>query len=408
MIGLAFRNIGRNMKRTILTAFSIFLAVYIIILLVSICETMIDDMIENEKKYVTGDFRIADRTYLENEDLMPLQFNIDNVDEKIAAIEDLDPAIHAEALIKTGVYAYLDGELETAFAVGVEIGKSAYTSDGGTKLIAGRLPENGKKEIAATTRLLSRLGLSVGDRITLMVRTTTSSTNAATFDITGEIAFSSADLNADTVIVPLDVLSRLCRMEKGALEILVTCDGNEDEEKYLSAIKEALDAENLRIDYWKDSSMAYSFIPLFDTTYAIVELLFFLISSTLIFNTTMMCVLERKKEIGTMIAFGFRRSTVIIQFVIEAAIISLFGTLAAGVAGAATLALIDSVGLDLNALGGEAVQGWNFSNMLYPEIGLPMLAAITATGLAVAVLAAFLASYRIRKIEVANALREED
>ena len=408
MIGLAFRNIGRNRKRTILTAFSIFLAVYIIILLVSICETMIDDMIENEKKYVTGDFRIADRTYLENEDLMPLQFNIDNVDEKIAAIEDLDPAIHAEALIKTGVYAYLDGELETAFAVGVEIGKSAYTSDGGTKLIAGRLPENGKKEIAATTRLLSRLGLSVGDRVTLMVRTTTSSTNAATFDITGEIAFSSADLNADTVIVPLDVLSRLCRMEKGALEILVTCDGNEDEEKYLSTIKEALDAENLRIDYWKDSSMAYSFIPLFDTTYAIVELLFFLISSTLIFNTTMMCVLERKKEIGTMIAFGFRRSTVIIQFVIEAAIISLFGTLAAGVAGAATLALIDSVGLDLNALGGEAVQGWNFSNMLYPEIGLPMLAAITATGLAVAVLAAFLASYRIRKIEVANALREED
>lgn len=408
MIGLAFRNIGRNRKRTILTAFSIFLAVYIIILLVSICETMIDDMIENEKKYVTGDFRIADRTYLENEDLMPLQFNIDNVDEKIAAIEDLDPAIHAEALIKTGVYAYLDGELETAFAVGVEIGKSAYTSDGGTKLIAGRLPENGKKEIAATTRLLSRLGLSVGDRITLMVRTTTSSTNAATFDITGEIAFSSADLNADTVIVPLDVLSRLCRMEKGALEILVTCDGNEDEEKYLSAIKEALDAENLRIDYWKDSSMAYSFIPLFDTTYAIVELLFFLISSTLIFNTTMMCVLERKKEIGTMIAFGFRRSTVIIQFVVETAIISLFGTLAAGVAGAATLALIDSVGLDLNALGGEAVQGWNFSNMLYPEIGLPMLAEITATGLAVAVLAAFLATYRIRKIEVANALREED
>lgn len=408
MIGLAFRNIGRNRKRTILTAFSIFLAVYIIILLVSICETMIDDMIENEKKYVTGDFRIADRTYLENEDLMPLQFNIDNVDEKIAAIEDLDPAIHAEALIKTGVYAYLDGELETAFAVGVEIGKSAYTSDGGTKLIAGRLPENGKKEIAATTRLLSRLGLSVGDRVTLMVRTTTSSTNAATFDITGEIAFSSADLNADTVIVPLDVLSRLCRMEKGALEILVTCDGNEDEEKYLSAIKEALDAENLRIDYWKDSSMAYSFIPLFDTTYAIVELLFFLISSTLIFNTTMMCVLERKKEIGTMIAFGFRRSTVIIQFVVETAIISLFGTLAAGVAGAATLALIDSVGLDLNALGGEAVQGWNFSNMLYPEIGLPMLAEITATGLAVAVLAAFLATYRIRKIEVANALREED
>lgn len=46
--------------------------------------------------------------------------------------------------------------------------------------------------------------------------------------------------------------------------------------------------------------------------------------------------------------------------------------------------------------------------MLYPEIGLPMLAAIVATGLAVAVLAAFLATYRIRKIEVANALREED
>lgn len=408
MIKLAFRNIGRNRKRTILTAFSVFLAVYIIILMISICETMIGDMIENEKKYVTGDFRIADRTYLENEDLMPLQFNIDNVDEKIAAIEDLDPAIHAEALIKTGVYAYLDGELENAFAIGVEIGKSAYTSDDGTKLIAGRLPENGKKEIAATTRLLSRLGLSVGDRVTIMIRTTTSSTNAATFDITGEIAFSSADLNADTVIVPLDVLSRLCRMEEGALEILVTCDGNEDEERYLSAIKEALDAGNLRIDYWKDRSMAYSFLPLFDTTYAVIELLFFLISSTLIFNTTMMCVLERKKEIGTMIAFGFRRSTVIIQFVVESAIISLFGALAAGVAGVATLALIGSVGLDLNALGGEAVQGWNFSSMLYPEIGLPMLAAIVATGLAVAVLAAFLATCRIRKMEVANALREED
>lgn len=87
----------------------------------------------------------------------------------------------------------------------------------------------------------------------------------------------------------------------------------------------------------------YNLIPVL-TAYENVELAFGMFGRS-----------ELSNSACTMIAFGFRRSTVIIQFVVEAAIISLFGTLAAGVAGAATLALIDSVGLDLNALGGEAV-----------------------------------------------------
>lgn len=405
---LALKNIGRNKKRTFLTALAVFLAVYIILIMIAFCETMINDMLENSKIYSTGDFRITDKTYLENEDLAPIQFNIDNASQKAEMLEKLPFVERAEALSKIGVSAYQDGELTNLTAIGVETQKSSFTTSKGVMLLEGRMIRTGENSLMATTSALDKLGLDVGDRITLISRTTTASTNAVTFDIVGEVAYNSSEFNGEIVIMPLDSLSRLCRMGAGAIEILVHTTDDSDRYESEKAMHSILNDESLNIDFWQEKSFIYAFMPFYDWMYAVIEALFFFISSTLVFNTTMMGILERKKEISAMLAFGFSRCSVILLFIQEAGFTAIIGTITACISGFASIALAGRYGIDLTKFGADEIEGWSFSNILYLELEAKIIIGVAAVCLFISISAALLASLKIRKIEVADALREED
>lgn len=83
MFKLAWKNILRNKRRSILSASAIFFAVVFVSSMLSLYEAMIKDMSDNAINHQLGNINVKTQKYIDNERILPLQFYISEVDKKI-------------------------------------------------------------------------------------------------------------------------------------------------------------------------------------------------------------------------------------------------------------------------------------------------------------------------------------
>lgn len=405
MIKLAFRNCLRNKRRTIITGLSMLVAVFVVIVIEAWMFSLIDDMTGNDRLFSIGDVRIRTEKYNEYESLMPIQFYIEDYQAFKEELLNRPEVDRVEAIINAYGSLYDNGTLNSVSVIGAEVG-SVYIGDQ-TTVREGRLLEDGKREIMATPKLLDEYNLAVGDSITIIFKTVSGGSNAATFRIVASVAYDNAEFNSALLVTSVSALSSVMHIEDGAIEAHLYLKNGVDADEEAELLSDVYEDRELDIESWKDVSVIYSMIPMYYVMIAIIIILFFFIASTLVFNTMMMSTLERRKEISTMIALGFSRSYVMALFIVEGLIIALVSSVLSAIISFIVISVFGRIGLDLTPFGADAVDGWGFPNVLYPHLKAYWYFIVVSGEVLVSVLASYLATKRVRRIEVAEALREE-
>ena len=405
MIKLAFRNCLRNKRRTIITGLSMLVAVFVVIVIEAWMFSLIDDMTDNDRLFSIGDVRIRTEKYNEYESLMPIQFYIEDYQAFKEELLNRLEVDRVEAIINAYGSLYDNGTLNSVSVIGAEVG-SVYIGDQ-TTVREGRLLEDGKREIMATPKLLEEYNLTVGDSITIIFKTVSGGSNAATFRIVASVAYDNAEFNSALLVTSVSALSSVMHIEDGAIEAHLYLKDGVDADEEAELLSDVYEDRELDIESWKDVSVIYSMIPMYYVMIAIIIILFFFIASTLVFNTMMMSTLERRKEISTMIALGFSRSYVMALFIVEGLIIALVSSVLSAIISFIVISVFGRIGLDLTPFGADAVDGWGFPNVLYPHLKAYWYFIVVSGEVLVSVLASYLATKRVRRIEVAEALREE-
>ena len=129
-------------------------------------------------------------------------------------------------------------------------------------------------------------------------------------------------------------------------------------------------------------------------------IVFLVIAVIGVVNTMLMSVLERTREIGTMMAVGVRRGQVLLLFVLEAAVLALLGGLGGGLLGGAVVAAIAARGgVGANAPGTMVVK------YIVPVVPVELAVLAPAAALLGAVLAALYPAWRASRLRPVEALR---
>ena len=405
MIKLALRNCLRNRKRTIVTGLSVMLAVFVVLMIMSFMYSCFDQLATNERKYTTGDIRIRNTRFNEFESLMPMQFFIEDYSSLKDELMRMPEIKDVESVFSLAASVYSDGKLESTAIYASDPG-SVFIGDE-TILYEGRFAENGAKEVMATPLFLKHHGLSLGDSVTCVFKTAAGGTNAATFRIVGVVGYLNSEMNGNLIITTADALAPLVRMKDGALELHVWLNEGADETAEADVLNSLLSDRGLVAQSWSEISWIAPVMPLYDLMIIIIDALFFFIASTLVFNTMMMSALERKKELATMIAIGFSRKYIMVLLVAEGLVISLISATLSALISKVMIDIFGVVGINLTGFGIEAVEGWGFPNILYTRLAGWIYPAVIVAETGVSVLAAILATMRVRKLEVAGSLREE-
>ncbi len=405
MLLLAFRNCFRNTRRTVITALSVFIASLIVLLVMAFMYSVIDDMVSNERLYSTGDIRIRNPKYSKYESLLPLQFYVDKVDEIKNDLSAIDQIDRVEETNRVYASLYNKEKMSAISVIGASPSSVFFSKD--AELNEGRFLEEGKKEAVVTPRFLVEHSLSVGDSVTVVFKTADNATDAITIKIVGSVSYPNAEYNSAFMIMDNSLLSSILHLDDGAIELYIWLKDRGSLDEVYPIVEEKLSKYGVEVKRYEEISAVYPILPLYDVMIAIIVVLFFFIASTLVFNTMMMSVLERKKEISTCVALGFSRNYVVLLFVLEGIIISTFGALLASIVGKILITIFAHVGIDLTLFGADAVDGWSFPNMLYPHLSGEKYLLVLIIEVLVASLSSFLASKKIKKLEVSEELREE-
>lgn len=227
-----------------------------------------------------------------------------------------------------------------------------------------------------------------------------------TFKIAGIAAFPIGSYNKTHLMIPLDRVQYLLRMDKSVTEILVKLNNPREAASFAEELNREFKTSGnteLEVQSWKNISIIYGFMSMAQVIYGFIALIFFLLASTVLINTTMMVIFERMREIGTIAAMGMTGKEIVRLFFYEAVFLSIVGAFAGLIVGVGITLPLSAYGLDF----GAAMQGIDIeiSDIIYPRLNLFSTIFVFFYAVVVSSLASLIPSTRAAKIQPVEALR---
>ena len=403
---IAFRNIRRNTRRSILSATAIAVATFTIVFMFALIHGMTKDMEWNITSYVTGEIRLRNREYDKNEMMNPVHLNIQNASKIIKEVEELPGTLLTVPRIPFLARVYRNHESFNIRGVGLDFEKEKQFQDLEKHITEGSLPEPGTSGAILGFKLAKNMDLKIGDKFTVLTTTVYRSTNAMTFTVAGIAAFSVAGLNSSTFYAPLARIQRLIKARNSVTEILVKVKKSSGLKKTVKEISQLLIKEGdttTGVKAYTSIDTTLSLMTLAQFSYDLIALIFFILASSVIVNTTIMVIYERMKEIGTMSAMGMTGGQIQRLFFLEAFFVGILGALAGVIIGIGITLPLSSIGINF----GSAMEGINMeiSNTIKPALDLFSTVFVFVFSVAVSSLATLLPTRKAAHIEPAEALK---
>ncbi|MBN2359626.1 MAG: ABC transporter permease [Deltaproteobacteria bacterium] len=396
---MAWRNIWRQKRRTLITVVTLTLGVAGIVYMHSFGGGMWTAVIRIMTQTTLGNLQIHGNGYQAE----PLVHKVvpDPVAVEAALSKALPGARPLQRVLGFGLIAA--GEISTpAMIVGLQPERERAT----TQLLAvveGRdLGAEAAGEVVIGKDLAAQLEVKLGQELVLLGEASDGSLANGLFKVVGIADAGSADMNAGSVFLHLADAQEFFALGSGVHQILVSIPGQgEDVSQPVALLREALDLHTLEVLGWTEISPELEGVVRGKRQgFYIFNVLVFVIVGLAILNTMAMSTFERTREFGVMASLGTRRRRILGLMLLESLLqcgVALVVGLALGIA------LLYSVGtVDVSAVGDVGVAGFRFPKVLVlaPSVSAIVSASVTAliTALAGGLWPAWRAS-RLRPVE---------
>ncbi len=401
---IAWRNVRRNGRRSLLSGSAIGIAAMAIVLMFALIAGMKDDLAWNVQTYSTGRIRVRHKDFDENEQLNPLHLRVMDPGVLVEKIDSLEGVSAVSPRINFPGLADPNDKNVKSMGVGVDFKHEIDFQDIPKYLKEGRVPVSGSKETLIGSGLARKLDVDLGDKFTVITTTMRRSPNAMTFEVAGIIQLPYPMVDNLLFFVSLDRAQKLTGLGDAATEILVKFDDSISDKKARAAVQSVLrEGGDTTARNWTELNALVAYISLAQMIYNYIGFIFFLLASTVIINTTMMVIFERTREIGTIGAMGMKGGEIVKLFFLEAAMIGVMGSFVGTIVGTIFAWILSKTGINLAA----AMEGVNMeiSGVMYTKLNLRSTVLVFFFGSIIAALASLLPSRRAAKIEPAEALR---
>lgn len=268
-------------------------------------------------------------------------------------------------------------------------------------IVSGRaLADARAAEVVLGEGLARSLGAKPGDRLTLLANTRHGGVNGVEVEVVGLFYTATKAYDDRALRLPLAVAQSLLRASDIS-KVMVLLPSTDTAAQATQRLREALRSQPLDVKSWRELADFYNkTVELFDKQLGVIRLIVILIVMLSISNAMARNVLERTREIGTMLALGDRRRTVLRQFLQEGVIIALVGAALGAVLGALLGLLVSAVGIPMPPPPGMA-RGF-MGGIALSWGGAALACGLTACA---TLLAAIVPAVRASRVPIVDALR---
>lgn len=400
---LAWRNIWRHRRRTVIVVLSIGLTLSMMMLYDGMMAGFEQAIYGNAIRVLGGNVQIHANGYLNEFNQKPLLPLTDDAAAVKAALAQ-PQVVAASRRINTGGLA---SNRTGAFAVGITgiepeqelpVSLIAENTTGGRFLTAAD-----RDMVFIGKGLAEAMNVAVGDRFTLAGRGTHDQMRSRTMTVAGIYDVGMPDIEKRTVYVSLAEAQDLYSLSGQSTEVVVTLKQLGQESVVVNALSRQL--PGFEVTPWQTNfPELQEAIDRKGGVMDIFGIIILFIAGIGIFNMLMMAVYERTREIGVLGALGMKPRQISLLFLLEGAMIGLVGV-AFGVAlGLLINGLLGQVGIDYSKFSSITEYTAMITGKVYSTLGLEKLPLRAVTAIIVAIIAALHPAREAAQSEPAAAL----
>jgi putative ABC transport system permease protein len=397
---IAFRNLGRNPKRTALAMGSILIAQATVIFMSSFINGYQKVGFDAVTGPMLGHAQVHARGYRKDRDI---QKTITALGAALDAIRRTKGVSMATARIYAPVLTALGDTGHTAEIVGVDLAEE--TKEHG---LLEALPKNEwprDHEVLLGADLAAEMDVKAGDTLAVVGQGADGAPVSGLFKVLRTARTRVDALNRRGIFMPLSEAQEFLGMEDQAHEILIRAEDIALLPGVLERLRGLPELQGLEVMAWDAlQPQLAGLLGMMDKINLFVLLLVFLTAAAGIANTMLMATFERSREFGMLAALGCRPRRLVRILLYESLCLGLAGVGAGLLAGCALVWLTSIHGISLGGTESFSLEGFTLT-VIYPTLAVrDVIQGIVVVSLTSA-LACFLPAHRVTRLDPVEAMR---
>lgn len=387
---LAWKNLWRNRRRTIITLAAIAFSIMLVQALHNLSAGVYAGMVDSGVKAGSGHIAVYRQGYLESreEALHFKSYNLVDEIERIDGVEKVLPRYYIPALAQSS------RESRGIMLIGVDPQRERVVNPFLKTLAEDEMVRaSDSRDAIIGSRLLDELQLKPGQKFVVTAQHKDGTLHSELLHVRGVVSSGMKDIDGSLILIGRERAGQLIGSPKSAheLAVILSDPGYEgtvhDQVTGLLAVYPDIEAVN-----WERAmpNLANA-IKLDYASQKFIFLIILLIVTIGVINTLLMSVMERMREFGVILALGSKPMTLRSMIMLEALSLGLLAATIGTLLGSLVTWYLVSVGIDLEALVPETLEfggvvfdpvmraSWNPAWMLqiaFYVVGLTLLAAL--------------------------------
>lgn len=402
LMKMAFRDLGRNKRRSILSALAVSIGTTLLIFMAAVLRGEFRGALQNGIRLQTGHLQVRSASYDENkvslawEDLIANPAQIQDQLKALPQVVDATPRLIASGILTLGDHSRgvqvigmdPDAQANQIFRQGVIAG-DFFSGDDREGILIGK-------------PLAEKFGLQAGERVNLLINTSDGGVDEQLFTIRGIYTTNVFPYDENTVLMPLAKAQTFAGAENHASLIFVLLHDQDQTEP----VAAALSSSDYQIKTWLDLNELSVQFEQFAGAYMIIFYLIILgITATVVTNTLVMAVYERTREIGILSAIGMKGRRIMAAFLTEAALLATAGVIGGLILGGLITAYVANVGLVIPA--SQGMTGIMLGDKIYPYLRADDVISLTIVAYLITLIASLYPATLAARMEPVEALHAQ-
>lgn len=400
MLKLAWRNLWRNYRRTLIMLLAIALGVWAMIFMTALMRGMVDDMVRQGVASLPGHVQVHAASYRDDPSIT---HSLPAPDQRLVAALQSDLVSAWATRIKVPAMISSEYENRGVFLLGVEPGDELALGFDLEDIVEGRFLDSAEdRGIVIGRKLADRLETRLGKRVVVMSQDPDNTIVDRGFRVVGVFRAELESFEESVVYAGRDVVQVMLGVGGGISEVAVLGHDYRDPGPLVEHIRAAVPDDYEVLPWLELDPYLGSMLKVMDGFVLVWMVVVFLALSFGLVNTLMMAVFERIREIGLMRALGMRPAAIVYQILMESLMLLALGLLLGNVLAISTIVPLQG-GIDISVVA-KGMEMMGASSVLFPVMSVADMVLANAVVIVLGIVTSLLPAWRAAQYQPVEAL----